>query len=172
MPLPVSHIFVGAGVAALLLPPPSPTKQNRLILLFSAFLAVIPDLDFLPVWFLHLGAEWHRGFTHSIFFAVVMLFLMFAAAGLSRARDLTACGAALLSHSILDFLTTKLGGGVELLYPFSNERFKLGIIGISEFERGFYFTEVVKSALIEMAIFAPIFLVVLGIKGYFIKDNI
>lgn len=172
MPLPVSHSFIGASVAALLLSPGS-SKQNRLmLLLFCALLANVPDLDFLMAWGLHLGTEWHRGFTHSFFFAVAAALLMFAAAGFSRARFFIACGAALLSHGVLDFLTTKDGGGVELLFPFSNERFKLGVIGVSEFERGFYFTEILKSGFIELIIFAPVFLFVLWVRGYIEKNNI
>lgn len=168
MPLPVSHGFVGASVAALLLSPGS-SRQNWLMLLLCALLANIPDLDFLLAWGLHLGAEWHRDFTHSFFFALTAAFLMFAAAGFSRTRIFIACGAALLSHGVLDFLTTKDGGGVELLFPFSNERFKLGVIGVSEFEQGFYFTEVVKAGLTELIIFAPLFLFVLWIRGYIKK---
>jgi membrane-bound metal-dependent hydrolase YbcI (DUF457 family) len=91
-------------------------------------------------------------------------------------RKILACGAALLSHCILDFCTTKEGSGVELLYPFSSERLKLGLFSISEFEQGFYFFEVFKSALVELVILTPIFLVILWFRGYlfdlpFINDN-
>jgi membrane-bound metal-dependent hydrolase YbcI (DUF457 family) len=136
------------------------------MLLLGAVLANIPDLDFFFVWVVPLGVEWHRSFTHSIFFALAATVFVFAGTGLSRVRAVLAGGAALLSHGLLDYLTTRRGGGVELLYPFSDERLKSGIISVSEFERGFYFMEIIKSGLIELLIFTPIFLAVLWIRGY------
>jgi len=165
MPLPISHSLIGASIIALFYPRTLIGRDWRIPLL-GAFFATSPDFDFFLVWFLPQNWEWHRSLTHSIFFALAVTGLMFIGTGFSRIRIVLACGTALLSHGLLDFLTTKLGGGVELLYPFSDERLKLGIVGISEFGQGFYFTELIKSCLTEVVIFAPIFFAVLWIKRY------
>ena len=77
-----------------------------------------------------------------------------------------ACGAALRSHGILDYLCTKDGGGVGLLWPFSDERLKLGVIGVSEFPHGINLVELAKASLIELIIFAPILLAALMMRNY------
>jgi hypothetical protein len=159
MPLPVSHSLVGASVIALLLPPGT-LRQNWLILLFGAFLANSPDFDFFFVWVLHIGVDWHRSFTHSVFFTLAVTCLILLIAGFSRIRFV-------LAYAILDFLTTTRGGGVELLFPFSSERLKLGVFSLSEFEQGFYISEIIKAGLVELLIFTPIFLAVLWLRDYF-----
>lgn len=146
--------------------PQTSLRRGWRILSLGAFFAISPDFDFFLVWLLPQNWEWHRSLTHSIFFALAVTGLMFIGTGFSRIRIVLACGTALLSHGLLDFLTTKQGGGVELLHPFSDERLKLGIVGISEFGEGFYITELIKSSLIELIIFVPIFFAVLWIKGY------
>lgn len=176
MPLPVSHSLIGASIIALFYPRIS-LRRDWLILLFGALLANTPDLDFFLIWGLHLGEEWHRGLTHSIFFALMIACLMLLGTWFSNIRCVLAFSMAFLSHAVLDFLTTKRGGGVELLYPFSSERLKLGVVGISEFDNGFYLTDMIKSGLIELIIFLPIFLAVLLISRYVsesssIKSNV
>jgi hypothetical protein len=73
---------------------------------------------------------------------------------------------ALLSHGLLDFTTTRAGGGVELLWPFTSERFKLGLIGLSEFglkhqTRLESLMEMLKGCALELLIFGPVFLAIL-----------
>jgi|SRR2546423_1047225 len=165
MPLPISHSLVGAGLAALSRPQSS-LKRDWPVLLLAAFLATTPDFDFFLIWGLHLSRSFHRGPTHSIFLAAIVTGLMLLGSGFSNVRTVLACGAAFLSHGILDFLTTKLGGGVELLWPFSDVRLKLGVVGFSEFPNGFHLAEVVRSSLIEVAVFTPVLLAVLLIREY------
>ena len=165
MPLPIAHSLVGAGVAALSRPQNS-LKRDWRVLLLAAFLAVTPDFDFFLIWAGISGHEAHRGPTHSILFALAVTLLLAISAGFSYLRSVLACGAALLSHGILDFLTTRQGRGVELLWPFSDERLKLGVIGFSEFPHGFHLLEIVKSSLIELIVFAPLLLAMLLIREY------
>lgn len=170
MPLPISHSLVGASVAALVRPQTS-IRQDWLVLLSAAFLAVAPDFDFFLVWGLHLSRGLHRGPTHSIFLALIVTSLLLIGTGFSRIKSVLACGVAFMSHGILDFATTKIGGGVELLWPFSDERLKLGVVGFSEFPHGFNLVEVIKSGLIELVAFAPILLIVLLLREYLTRAS-
>jgi membrane-bound metal-dependent hydrolase YbcI (DUF457 family) len=169
MPLPIAHGLVGASVVALWHPQNS-VKDDWQMLALGAALAISPDFDFFLTWGLHLGRGWHRGFTHSIVAALIVTGFSVAAFGTSRIRIALACGAAFLSHSLLDFLTTKQGGGVELLWPFSTERMKLGLIGISDFANGFHVVEMMKAGLIELALFAPMFLMILLFREYVFQN--
>jgi hypothetical protein len=72
-----------------------------------------------------------------------------------------------MSHGLLDFATTKVGGGVELLWPFTDERFRLGAVGVSEIVNGFRLAEMLKDSAVEALIFAPLLLAVLFLKGTF-----
>ncbi|MBV9958826.1 MAG: metal-dependent hydrolase [Acidobacteria bacterium] len=164
MPLPISHGLVGATVVALWRPR-SRVSLDWPQLFCGAILAVSPDADFLLVWGFHQRG-WHRSFTHSILMAVIITLLMLAMRGLLETRTALAYGTAFLSHGLLDFATTRLGGGVQLLWPFSGERLRLGLIGISEFPHGLGFVELLKSALIEMLVFVPVLLIVLGLRRF------
>ena len=96
----------------------------------TAVCAMIPDADVLAYSFGagRGGMFSHRGFTHSIFFAV--LFGAFAAliarrllkAPLSFARLAVFFSLDTLSHPLLDMLTNG-GSGVALLAPLSGQRF-------------------------------------------------
>jgi membrane-bound metal-dependent hydrolase YbcI (DUF457 family) len=76
-------------------------------------------------------------------------------------REALAYGLAYASHSVLDYSTTKLGGGVELLWPFSAERFGLGVVGLSELPSLMPSVGILKAALLELLIFAPLLACVL-----------
>ncbi len=165
MPLPIAHGLVGASIVAICRPQSSFTRDWKL-LLFGAVLAISPDFDFFLVWGLHSGRGLHRGFTHSIPFALVVTFFLLAISGLPHIKAALVCGAAFLSHGLLDFATTKRGGGVELLFPFSTERLKLGVIGISEFPHGFQLLEIIKASVIEIIVFTPVLLVILLVREY------
>jgi membrane-bound metal-dependent hydrolase YbcI (DUF457 family) len=165
MPLPIAHSLVGASVVTLS-NPLRPLKENWRLILFGAFLAISPDFDFFFIWVLHAGRGWHRIISHSIFFALMFTLLMLLVTGFSRLRMALACGAALMSHGILDYLGTRNGGGVGLFWPFSNERFKLDIFDISDLPHGITLTELFKAGLIELIIFVPILLAALMLRKY------
>ncbi|MEJ7576190.1 MAG: metal-dependent hydrolase [Pyrinomonadaceae bacterium] len=169
MPLPISHGLVGASVVALN-QPQNPILCSWQSLLLSALLAISPDFDFFLVWGLQLGRGLHRGFTHSLIFAGVVTALMLMILGISRIREAIIYGSAYLSHALLDFSTTKFGGGVELLWPFSTQRFKLELIGLSEFPIGFKLSEIIKYSVIELMIFVPLLLIILLFRKFVILD--
>lgn len=156
MPLPVAHGLVGASVAAALAPEGwMATRRRRVgVLLAGALLANAPDFDFLLAFALRSRA-WHRGFTHSLAFALLSLGLLALWLGRARLREALACGLAYASHGLLDWATTKEGGGVELLWPLTGERFGLRWHGLSELPSRLAPLEVVQALAVESALFGP-----------------
>lgn len=159
MPLPIAHGFFGASAAAAGLFPKKYYRNRFIPVAVCAVLSVLPDLDFLFV-FATGNEKWHRGFTHSIAFALLVGLIIHLYLGRRRWREALAYSFAYASHFILDFLTTKVGGGLELFFPFSAQRFKLGWFGFSEFTSKLTFSGLIEAAIIEFCIFAPLFLIV------------
>ncbi len=129
----------------------------------GASLANCPDLDFLLVWFYH-SRDWHRAFTHSLAFALLVGAAVFLLLGRQRLRAAAAYSLAYTSHCLLDYVTTKVGGGVELFWPVSTERYGLRLIGLSELPSRMPPLGVLKALLVELLGFAPLFLLVLHIR--------
>lgn len=99
---------------------------HRGLILAGVACAVIPDLDVIAFHFGIRGGAWgHRGFTHSIVFAVVLAaivtFAFFRKRKGKHAAVFVFLFLATLSHPLLDMLTTG-GYGVSLFFPFSYER--------------------------------------------------
>ncbi len=164
MPLPIAHGLLGASVVAAL--HPTPTNRFCIPLLFGAFLANAPDFDFLFV-FIFQSKEWHRGFSHSILLAFIVCLMFVWYFGRQRFRQAIACGLAFFSHCILDFVTTKEGGGVQLLSPFSSERFVFGWKGLSEMPAKLSAAQIIQTLSIEFALFAPSLILILFLRRYF-----
>jgi membrane-bound metal-dependent hydrolase YbcI (DUF457 family) len=95
---------------------------------------------------------------------VGLFFLLFL--GKQRIAEAIAYGLAFASHGILDYMTTKEGGGVELLWPFSSVRLVFGWVGLSELPSRLPAIEIIKSLLIELAVFSPLLLLILAIRKY------
>ncbi|HEX8129594.1 MAG TPA: metal-dependent hydrolase [Pyrinomonadaceae bacterium] len=167
MPLPVAHGLIGASIVAAL--HPRPTRRYFMPLLVGAFLANAADLDFFLVFTLHSKA-WHRGFTHSFMFALVVCLMFAASLGRRHLRLALAYGLAFASHGILDYVTTKEGGGVELLWPFSSDRFVCGWVGLSELPSRLPATQIVKSLVVEVALFAPLLMLMMWLRKHLWKD--
>jgi membrane-bound metal-dependent hydrolase YbcI (DUF457 family) len=74
-----------------------------------------------------------------------------------------AYGLAYASHALLDFATTRTGGGLELLWPFSPDRLGLRWWGLSELPSRLPAAEILKSVCLELVLFAPplLFLILL-----------
>ncbi|MDI1226261.1 MAG: metal-dependent hydrolase [bacterium] len=104
----------------------------RSLLVIGAFCAILPDFDSIGFAFgIPYESQFgHRGFTHSVFFAVLI-----AAFFAWRNKEFTVDGAAvkrhivfaflfisMVSHPLLDALTDG-GEGVAIWWPFSKERF-------------------------------------------------
>lgn len=96
-------------------------------LLLGAVIGVFPDFDYLLTIYRWMGRGWHHDFTHSILFAFVIGGL---AALLARTRGWRAWlmfSFAALSHPLLDYAYTE-SRGVELFWPFSGRRYRLGVM--------------------------------------------
>lgn len=164
MPLPVAHTLVGASIFAALLPRRASNELYQSLLL-GALLANAADFDFALVFILGSG-EWHRGFSHSLLFAVLFWICCVFLLGRRRLRLAIACGAAFASHAVLDFITTKRGGGVELLWPFSDERLRLGRFPLSEIPSQLSLLEIVGALALEFALFTPLLVAVLLLRRW------
>jgi membrane-bound metal-dependent hydrolase YbcI (DUF457 family) len=134
--------------------------------LLGAALASSPDFDYF------FQTSWHRGVTHSLLFAVIVSLAGFLFWGVSNIRLAIGCAGAAFSHGLLDYATTKTMPGVELLWPFSTRRFGLGVVdyyqltGIDPvlFLYQDVLRDLLKMALMELLIAAPVFLLVLLVK--------
>lgn len=118
----MTHAIVGAALGSLAPGTVSPKRRIALAVLL-AVLAVLPDLDVVGFyWGIPYEAPMgHRGFTHSILFA---LLVALAAALVTRGRYLGVASlvfAATASHGLLDAMTDA-GLGVGFFVPVSETR--------------------------------------------------
>lgn len=148
------------------------SKFSKLLLFLAIGSAILPDLDVLAFRFRipYLHPFGHRGFTHSILFALVWSGLISFLFGKTRKLIfMIVIFLSTLSHGILDAMTTG-GKGVGFFIPFDNSRYffpwrviKVSPIGIKKF-----FSEwginVILSELKYIGIPCLIVLIVLYIK--------
>ena len=71
----LTQIVLGAAVGDAVLG----KKVGNKAMLYGAIAGTIPDLDVITRYFLDTvtSTEWHRGFSHSIFFSIVFLISVF-----------------------------------------------------------------------------------------------
>lgn len=133
--------------------------------------AMLPDADVLAF---SLGIPYehplgHRGFTHSVLFAVLVGAVVFAVARNARQRGALGlyAGAATLSHGVFDALTTG-GEGVGFLIPFSPERyfFPFRPIRVSPIGAEAFFTERGLAVLASEVVWVGVPALFLGIAGW------
>lgn len=151
-------------------------KHVRLLLWLAIISAIFPDIDVISF---KLGVPYeswlgHRGFTHSIIFAILWALLCAQLFGKKRKKTFfIVILLATLSHSILDAMTNG-GMGVGFLIPFDNSRYffpfrpiQVSPIGVAKFfsEWGL---KVILSELIWIGI--PAF-IVLGLHKIIKKRN-
>jgi len=165
MPLPVAHGLLGASIVAALHQKPARIRHPT-SLLAGALLANAADLDFLLVVVLRSKA-WHRGFTHSIVFSLLICFLFLIILRQGPVRNAIAYGLAFTSHGLLDYLTSKNGGGIELFWPFSRERLILGWWGLSEVPSQLTWLEIFQALALETMLFSPLLIAVLLLRRSF-----
>jgi inner membrane protein len=144
-----SHAVAALSIGTCFYRPGTPKRAWGL----GAFCSVIPDLDVIGFRFgIHYGDFWgHRGFTHSLLFAVLLAGAVMLAAfrhaspGLNRLPLWIYFFLATASHGFLDAMTDG-GLGVAFFSPFDNHRYFLpwrpihvSPIGVARFfsERGF-----------------------------------
>ena len=117
-------------------------KNLKWLLLAAIFSTILPDFDVIAF---KLGIAYehplgHRGFTHSIFFAVLWaLVLMFTIGRKHKLLWFLVIFLSTVSHGILDAMTSG-GKGVGFFIPFNNDRFffpfreiKVSPLGIQKF---------------------------------------
>ena len=126
MPTALTHALVGAALA-----PAAPRAlSRRAVALALGVLAVLPDIDVVAF---RLGIPYghplgHRGFTHSLTFAVLAgsgaawLFLRQRALSPSGWQLAVVFSIAVASHGVLDAFTDA-GLGVGFLIPFESTRY-------------------------------------------------
>jgi inner membrane protein len=141
MPSAFSHAIVAIAIGKVVQPKQVPWWYWAL----GAAVSAVPDVDVIGF---HFGVRYgdlmgHRGFTHSLFFAVLLAGLVtitFAGQSqISRRRLFFFLFLAAASHGILDAMTNG-GLGVAFFSPFSNARFffpfrpiKVSPIGVGRF---------------------------------------
>jgi membrane-bound metal-dependent hydrolase YbcI (DUF457 family) len=162
MPLPVAHGLLGASIIAALHPQPS-GRRHSIPLLGGDLFAIAADMDFLLVFALN-SKSWHRGLTHSVVFALLVCMLTSLLLGRRRLRVALVYGMAFASHGLLDYLTSKEGGGVELLWPFSTVRMKLGWWGLSEVPSMLPASGIIRTLTVELGLFTSLFVAVLLLR--------
>ena len=99
-------------------------KTNRLLVFLAIGSAILPDIDVLAFKFgiAYSHPLGHRGFTHSILFAVLWSVLLSVVFGKSKKLIyFIILFLSTLSHGILDAMTTG-GKGVGFFIPFENSR--------------------------------------------------
>lgn len=130
---PVSQGVLGAAAPKSIAPP----EHARIACLLGFLGGMAPDLDVLirspedPLLFL----EFHRQFTHSLFFIPVggfivgfLLHWLYAGRrGLTLKRSVLYCTLGYATHALLDACTTY---GTQLLWPFSDRRFAWNTVSV------------------------------------------
>ena len=114
------HAVVGLTLTRLL-----DTKNTKWLLLFAVISTILPDADVLGFKFgiPYMHPFGHRGFTHSIVFALlwaIVLLLIFGKQ--KKLLWFLVIFFSTLSHGILDAMTSG-GRGVGFFIPFNSERF-------------------------------------------------
>jgi len=101
-------------------------KVSRRLMLWSAVCSILPDVDTLAFKLgIPYASQWgHRGFTHSIVFAMLVALIAIAFSRKLKSPPYMVwlmVFVAVMSHSLLDMCTDG-GLGVALYWPFSLER--------------------------------------------------
>ncbi len=168
----------GHALLAISLTPYRPYRGKLLpTMILGITCAVIPDLDVIGF---NLGIEYsdmfgHRGFSHSILFALLMgifiSYFYFKDQSNSPSHFISICWfyfICTLSHGILDAMTDG-GLGVGFFIPFSDERYFFPIrpIPVSPLSLESFFTRFGWSILKAELLFIGFISLFVGIAGYY-----
>jgi inner membrane protein len=170
----VASIF-GHGVVGFTLTKLIGNKQTKWLLLAAIFSAILPDFDVITF---KLGIAYqhplgHRGFTHSIFFAILWaLVLMLTIGRNNKLIWFLVIFLSTISHGIFDAMTSG-GEGIGFFIPFNNDRFFFSFreilvspLGIKKFFSG-WGLRVVLSEIKFIVIPSLLILLILGtLKKY------
>lgn len=117
--------FIGHGILSYTICKIAKTKVSNKLMLVAIISSILPDLDVIGF---YLGIPYdsmlgHRGFSHSILFALIWSYLL---AKTTFRHSYTLAFPILLtctmSHGIIDALTTG-GRGIGFFIPFTGERY-------------------------------------------------
>jgi inner membrane protein len=177
MPTTITHIIAGSAIGYSLYP----EKKDFRFWLGLVLLCALPDIDVITF---RLGLDYshplgHRGFTHSILFALIsgFIFVFFLyrenAVASRQFRNLSAVFfAAACAHAFLDSLTSG-GLGVGVFMPFDNNRYflpwrpiKVSPIRIGDF-LGEWGHRVFKSELMIVIVPSIVLIILVRIKRLF-----
>jgi inner membrane protein len=172
----IGHAFISLALGKSF----SRNKRTWKIILIGILCAIIPDIDVFGFQFgIAYGSFWgHRGFTHSLVFALLFSFLVtaifyrklfFSKKAIVLILFFFLCG---VSHSIIDALTNN-GYGVAFFSPFDNTRYlfpftpiKVSPIGVMRFfsERG---VQVIRSEVAWIGLPGLIYMII----AFLIRKN-
>jgi membrane-bound metal-dependent hydrolase YbcI (DUF457 family) len=169
MALPVAHALFGASVAAPYLPK-GPLKGNLKTILIAAGLGVLPDFDYLFYKVLDWGESWHRSFSHSLVFALIVGAVAAFVFGPFTTRLFVLYTLAIFSHPILDALISEYPSGVQLLWPFSKHMFSFALVDYptifgQSHETSVIVARVLLISLAELLAFTPVLIASLWLSG-------
>jgi inner membrane protein len=143
----MASAFAHIAVPAVLYASCKSDRVNIRLLFIASVLSVLPDADVIAFKFkIPYASQWgHRGFTHSLAFALVLAaFCMLFYRSLQSQPWVVLCFAFIscASHAVLDAMTNG-GVGVALYWPFSLDRIFLPFrpIQVSPIGVGSFFTE-------------------------------
>jgi inner membrane protein len=132
----LTHIVLGAAVGEVALG----RKEGNRAMLWGSIAGSLPDFDAAFTWLFSPvdGLFVHRGFSHSIFFALLISpalgYIIHRLYGKNKQTGIwqwtLLSFMAIMSHNLIDCFNTY---GTELLAPFSNKRLAFDSIGIIDF---------------------------------------
>ena len=120
----MASIF-GHGIVGFTLSKVIDNKNTKWLIIMAIISSILPDLDVIGF---HFGIPYnhplgHRGFSHSIVFAIFWaVFLMISIGHKNKILWFAVIFLSTISHGVLDAMTSG-GMGVGFFIPFNNERF-------------------------------------------------
>ncbi|WP_183579630.1 metal-dependent hydrolase [Mucilaginibacter sp. X5P1] len=130
----ITHIALGACVGEILLS----KKLGKKALLWGIIAQNLPDIDTVPGLFMRgdRALLFHRGITHSLFFALVIgLLLAWLAKNIHRKPNISFATLAFFfcfQLGLHDLLDTCNSYGTGLLEPFSHHRFSINLLYVAD----------------------------------------
>ncbi len=170
------HAIAAIGIGKLF----PKAEMTRKVYLLGAVSAMIPDLDVIGFEFdIQWESMWsHRGFTHSIFFAItwalVLLVVFHRKKGFLKHFQLGSYYfLATVSHGLLDALTNG-GNGIAFFAPFSAERYFLPwqLIQVSPLGIGNFFSKWGLEVLQSEFFYIVIPSLMIGLLGTWFNKNV
>lgn len=160
----IGHVAIGLAVARRYAPTAGRRGSLNASRLFWSALSLLPDADVIGFGLgVRYADEWgHRGATHSLVFGVALgavIGLAAPLAGARRVRSGLLAAAVLISHPLLDMLTTG-GLGCALFWPFDLTRYfaPWRPIPVAPIGAAFLSARGVFVAVVEIILFLPLLL--------------